>query len=119
MKLLETIIAVFIITTVLTLWVNFILISNKKLNNYSKNLQKSSEKTNLYNYSNYLVESNSKNQTWYIYFSWNSYHTGNKGKFFYKCNIKTGTLIKTNKNYTGTFCEIKTENQTIYNNKIF
>lgn len=118
MKLLEAILGIFLLGFVFSVTINYIFLSNKKLDIYTQKIKDDSEKISLYNYSNKLISKTKKNTSWYIYLSWNKFFTGESGKFFYECSRKEKKLLKINKKKKFLFCKINTEENYFYNYKL-
>jgi len=118
MKLIEAIIWILILSLILLLGANYFMLSWDKFSVYLTKLWKDAEKISLYNYSSYLITKINTQWTWYVVFTWNNFETWTKWDFYFNCNYKTWTLIKTPMAYTWLFCELQYDSDKIYNYKI-
>ncbi len=118
MKLLEAIIWIFILSLIMVSATSISSISKLRVKTYFETIKKDSEKINLHNYSNNLINWINSSSTWYIYFSWNNFYTWNVWTYYYKCDMTWWNHININLSYTWVFCNIDFENEKIFNYKL-
>ncbi len=118
MKLLEAVLWVVIIVYMLFIWMNLLKWSSTGFNDYIKKIKIDSEKISLYNYSLNFIQTISTGSKWYISLTGNQYYTGNSWTYYYKCDLYTWTLIKSETKYEWVFCMFKFDKEEIYNYRI-